>query len=77
MKRKEEDKSERRKYHSTPKNELVLYGTILIVTTLGYVVYRKYNGLPLKPEAVSKSQTAYQKMEQDRQRRNEKHATRR
>mmetsp|Transcript_13357 Transcript_13357/g.32116 ORF Transcript_13357/g.32116 Transcript_13357/m.32116 type:complete len:139 (+) Transcript_13357:223-639(+) len=70
----EKDLSQRRNYHSTPKNEMVLYGTIILVTTFGYVAYRKWNGLPLKPESVSESQSAYRKMEEDRQRRNEKHS---
>lgn len=65
---------QRRRIHSSPKNEMVLYGTIILVTTFGYIAYRKYNGLPLKPESVTESQSAYQKMEEDRRRRNEKHS---
>jgi hypothetical protein len=73
----EKYQSQRRNYHSTPKNEMVLYGTIILVTTFGYVAYRKYNGLPLKPESVSESQSAYKKMEEDRQKRNDKYGNKR
>jgi hypothetical protein len=52
---------------------MVLYGTIILVTTLGYVAYKKYNGEPIKPRSATESQSMYQNLEEDRLRRNEKY----
>jgi hypothetical protein len=69
----DDENSQRRHYHTTPKNEMVLYGTIILVTTLGYVAYKKYNGEPIKPRSATESQSMYQNLEEDRLRRNEKY----
>ena len=65
----------RRRYHATPRNELLLYGTMILVATLGYVGYKKYHGEPLKPSNASEAQKAYRKMEQERSERNQRKRT--
>lgn len=66
-------KERRRLYHATPQREMVLYGTIIVVVSLSYVAYRKYNGEPIKPHGATNAQTAYQKYEQDRLDRNKQY----
>ena len=64
----------RRYYHTTQHNPMVLYGTIILVSTLCYVGYKKYHGEPLKPHSATAAQESYQKLEQDRLERNKKYA---
>ena len=64
---------QKRLYHSTPKQDMVLYGTILLVATLSYAGYKTYHGEPIKPKSASEAQSAYEKMEEDRQQRNQAH----
>jgi hypothetical protein len=53
---------------------MVLYGTIILVSTLCYVGYKKYHGEPLKPHSATAAQESYQKLERDRLERNKKYA---
>ena len=41
-----------RAYHTTAQRPLVLYGTIIIVTAAGYVIYRKSQGKPIAPDSL-------------------------
>lgn len=67
---KNKDSLQQRRYHTTPKNEMFLYGTIILLSTLTYVGYKKYMGEPLKPKSASEAQAMYQKMEEERKIRN-------
>ena len=61
--------NQRRYYHQTARREF-LYPAIAILAALGYVGYRKYNGEPLTPHSASEAKNNYQKMEEDREKRN-------
>lgn len=69
-------KQQRRGYHETPRREMVLYGTIIIVVALGYVGVRKYRGEPIKPESATEAQENFRKLEEERRKRNEKQQSR-
>lgn len=69
----DDEKSQRRHYHATPKNEMFLYAAIILGVTMGYVGMKTYNGEPLKPKGATESQIMYRKQEEDRLRRNEKY----
>jgi hypothetical protein len=62
---------QRRNYHQTARNE-VLYPAIIILAALSYVGYRKFHGDPLTPYHASEAKNNYQKMEEDREKRNQK-----
>ena len=59
-----------RHYHSTKRQDLVLYGSIIVVAGLSYAGYCKYYGKPIKPESATVSQRKYKEMEEDRRKRN-------
>jgi hypothetical protein len=67
----DDDQNQRRNYHQTARNE-VLYPAIIILAALSYVGYRKFNGEPLTPHHASEAKNNYQKMEEDREKRNQK-----
>jgi hypothetical protein len=62
---------QRRNYHQTARRE-VLYPAIIILAALSYVGYRKFHGDPLTPYHASEAKNNYQKMEEDREKRNQK-----
>lgn len=65
----QQHQSQRRSYHQTSRREF-LYPAIIVFASLGYVCYRKYNGDPLTPYSASEAKNNYQKMEEDREKRN-------
>jgi hypothetical protein len=65
---------QRRYYHATARHEMVLYGAIILVSTLGYVGYKKYHGEPLKPKSASEAQEAYRTLEDELAKRNLEHS---
>lgn len=60
---------QRRYYHETARREF-LYPVIIIISALGYVGYKKFQGEPLTPKSASDAQETYRKMEEDREKRN-------
>ena len=49
-----------RAYHATSSQPLVLYGTIILVTAAGYVIYRKSQGKPVAPDALIHAKREFQ-----------------
>lgn len=58
---------QRREYHSTPRNELVVYAAIAVFACAGYVAYRKYQGLPLKPIEATQAQEDFRRKQQKKE----------
>lgn len=68
---------QRRNYHATPRTDLVLYGSILLVAGLAYAGYKTARGEPpLTPLSALKAQDEYRRLEQERLKRNEALSTR-
>jgi hypothetical protein len=62
-----------RNYSATPRQEMFLYATMILVAGVSYVGYRKYRGEPLKPPGATEAQENFRKMEEERLRASQKH----
>ena len=59
-----------RRYRATPKNDMVLYASIIVGAALSYVGYKTYVGEPLTPKSHTEATAAYERLEKDRLERN-------
>lgn len=51
---------QKRDYHATQKSPLVLYGSIIILTAAGYVIWRKSRGEPITPYSLTDAKRTYE-----------------
>jgi len=57
-------------YRATPKNDMILYASIIVGAALSYVGYKTYVGEPLTPKSHTEATAAYERLEKDRLERN-------
>ena len=54
---------QRRAYHTTTPQPLVLYGSIIVLSAAGYVIWRKARGEPITPYSLTDAKRTYEEHE--------------